>query len=261
MKKIITFILTFVILFSASACTLNITKNTITFDKKSTLVIAHRGLSGIKIENTKDAFIAAGERSYYGIEADVRRTADGKFVICHDNNLERVSNTNITVESSTLEELLKVELSIKNRTGEGKLCSLSSYISVCKTYNKHAVLELKSNFNKREIEKIIDEIFTLNYLANTTFISFNYTNLEYVRDILPNQSVQFLFSKKVNEVIKKLINDKIDAGISFKVISKNAIKTLHEAGLKVNCWTLDSRLIAEQLSSLGVDYITTNILE
>ena len=45
--------------------------NTIKFDKKNVKVIAHRGLSGIETENTNSAFVAAGNRSYFGIETDI----------------------------------------------------------------------------------------------------------------------------------------------------------------------------------------------
>ena len=51
--------------------------NTIKIDKKDAKIIAHRGLSGIETENTNAAFIAAGNRSYYGIETDVHKTLDG----------------------------------------------------------------------------------------------------------------------------------------------------------------------------------------
>jgi hypothetical protein len=53
--------------------------NTIKFEKRNTLVVAHRGLSGIERENTNSAFVAAGNRSYYGIETDIHKTADGRF--------------------------------------------------------------------------------------------------------------------------------------------------------------------------------------
>ena len=33
--------------------------NTIKFDKKNVRVVAHRGLSGIEVENTNSAFVAA----------------------------------------------------------------------------------------------------------------------------------------------------------------------------------------------------------
>ena len=48
--------------------------NTIKVDRKNTLMVAHRGVSGIEKENTCAAFVAAGNRSYYGVETDVHRT-------------------------------------------------------------------------------------------------------------------------------------------------------------------------------------------
>ena len=46
-----------------------------------TKIIAHRGLSGIETENSIAAFIAAANRSYFGIETDVHVTKDNKFII------------------------------------------------------------------------------------------------------------------------------------------------------------------------------------
>ena len=91
--------------------------NTITFEKKSTQVVAHRGLSGIETENTNAAFVAAGNRSYYGIETDIHRTADGRFVVCHDDDLKRVAGEAILVESSNLSELQNVVLFDKFKAG------------------------------------------------------------------------------------------------------------------------------------------------
>ena len=53
-------------------------------------MIAHRGVCGLERENTCAAFVAAGNRSYYGVETDVHRTADGKFIIIHDDNISRL---------------------------------------------------------------------------------------------------------------------------------------------------------------------------
>ena len=65
--------------------------NTIRIQKKQTQLIAHRGLSGLEAENTLCAFVAAGNRSYFGIETDVHRTSDGQFIIVHDNDTARVA--------------------------------------------------------------------------------------------------------------------------------------------------------------------------
>ena len=64
--------------------------DSIKLDTRTAKMIAHRGLSGIEKENTNAAFIAAGNRSYFGIETDVHKTVDGKFVIIHDDTTGRV---------------------------------------------------------------------------------------------------------------------------------------------------------------------------
>ena len=48
--------------------------DSIKLDTRTAKMIAHRGLSGIEKENTNAAFIAAGNRSYFGIETDVHKT-------------------------------------------------------------------------------------------------------------------------------------------------------------------------------------------
>ena len=47
--------------------------DTIKIEKKNTLMVAHRGVSGLEKENTLAAFIAAGNRSYYGVETGGRQ--------------------------------------------------------------------------------------------------------------------------------------------------------------------------------------------
>ena len=238
--------------------------NTIKFKKRKALAVAHRGLSGIEAENTNSAFVAAGNRSYYGIETDIHRTADGKFVVNHDGNLKRVGGEEIEVEKTDLKDLQAVVLFDKDGTkGREDLrpCTLENYISICKKYEKHCVLELKSEFTDEETEAFIDIIKKQDYLEHVTFISFVYEDLVKVRKILPNQSVQYLFSKFTDEVKERLARDRFDVDVYYKSLTKDIVKALHKFGLVVNCWTVDDKEAAEDLAKWGVDYITTNILE
>lgn len=238
--------------------------DTIKIKKKNTQVIAHRGLSGIETENTNAAFVAAGNRSYYGIETDIHRTADGKFVVIHDDDLNRVAGENIRVESVNFSVLQNTVLFDKDGSKDRddlRPCTLENYIGICKKYGKHCVLELKSNFTQEETAKFVDIIKSYEYLENTTFISFIYENLIRVRRILPKQSAQFLFSEFNNEIIEKLIADKIDIDVHYKALNKEIVDIIHAAGLEVNCWTVDEKETAEQLVEWGIDYITSNILE
>ena len=65
--------------------------DTIHIDSGNVKMIAHRGLSGLERENTNAAFVAAGMRSYFGIETDIHRTADGQFVVFHDDTTTRLT--------------------------------------------------------------------------------------------------------------------------------------------------------------------------
>ena len=238
--------------------------NTVKFDKRNTLVIAHRGVSGLEVENTNAAFIAAGNRSYYGVETDIHKTADGSFVIFHDGNLLRTAGENISVEEVSLSVLMSVTLFDKDGTKNRpdlRPTTLENYISICKKYEKHCVLELKSEFTDEEIEAIVNIIKGYNYLDEVTFISFKFDNLVKIRKILPTQSVQFLFSEITDEITAAIKEHGFDVDIHYSALNKDVIDDLHGAGIKINCWTVDNKEKAEELSLFGVDYITTNILE
>ena len=241
-----------------------LTMNTIKFNAGNTKVIAHRGLSGIEKENTNAAFIAAGNRSYYGIETDIRRTSDGRFVVNHDKNLLRVAGEDILVEETPLDVLESIVLFDKDGSksrADLRPCSLENYISICKKYEKRCVLELKSEFTDEETARFVGIIKELGYLEYVTFISFIYENLVKIRKIVPSQSVQFLFSEYSDAIAKRVIADRFDVDAYVGTLSGEIIKKFHEAGLVVNVWTVDDKDTAEQLVAMGVDFITTNILE
>ena len=73
--------------------------------------IAHRGLwrSGGAPENSLAAFEAAC-RASYGIELDVRLSADGEAVVFHDDTLERLTASAGLVEEQTADELQALRL-------------------------------------------------------------------------------------------------------------------------------------------------------
>ncbi len=71
---------------------------------------AHRGLHGNGIaENSMSAFRAAVEGGF-GIELDVRLSADGEIVVFHDDTLDRVTDSQGLVKDKTAEELSKIRL-------------------------------------------------------------------------------------------------------------------------------------------------------
>ena len=237
---------------------------TIRFNKKDVKIIAHRGLSGIETENTNSAFVAAGNRSYWGIETDVHKTVDGVYVVFHDDNTGRVANKDLVVEEATYKELCELTLNdINGKQGRRDLIIpiLQDYISICRKYNKHAVLELKNEFTYEDVKEIVEIIGSYEYLDDTTFISFDLNNLVSLRQIIPNQKAQYLTSEFSDEILENLKKYKLDLDIEYHSVNKDMMKILKENNIEVNCWTCNDAEEGEKLVECGVDYITSNILE
>ena len=241
--------------------------DTIKIKGKKPKMIAHRGVSGLERENTYPAFVAAGNRSYSGVETDVHLTADGKFVIIHDETTERVSlgAININVEKSTFDEIKDIvlpDLDGSTSRQDIRIPLLADYVSICKKYGKKCVLELKNRFETSDITRMLEQIKELDYLENMIFISFFYDNCADLRSMLPNAEIQFLTSEPMSDAILKMLTDNnLDLDIYYQRIDKEWTEKLHSLGIKINVWTCDSKEAAESLTEMGVDFITSNILE
>jgi len=234
-------------------------------DKQGVLMIAHRGMSGLEQENTNAAFIAAGNRTHYGIESDVHKTADGKFVMMHDSNTLRTGGDDIEIGKATYETLRNIRLKEKNeqrRRTDLRIPSLEEYISICKHYEKIAVLELKDDFTKEDVEEICKIVEALEYMDNTVFISFKFNNLVLIKERNPQQPVQFLVWESIDdELLERLVEHHMDLDANHVLYTKEIIEKCHQMGIKTNAWTVDDAEAAKRLISYGIDYITTNILE
>ena len=99
-------------------------------------VIAHRGYwNSSRPRNSLTAFKAALQLNIYGTECDIRQTADGVLVICHD-----VTHDGLTISQSTYDELRQHPLA----NGE-PLPRLEDFIQVFKMTDSQVkmVIEIK----------------------------------------------------------------------------------------------------------------------
>lgn len=238
--------------------------NTIKIKKGRVKMIAHRGLSGLERENTLAAFIAGGNRSYYGMECDIHKTKDGEFVVIHDYDTKRVAGVEKAVQESTLEELRKVHLyDLVDGIPKSHLIipTLEEYLNISIKYDKVCVIEFKGTFEKDDLNRVLGIVEEKKYLHKCIFISFAIENLLYLRSVNKKVKLQFLTSKYDSEVLKTLIDNKLDIDINYNTLTKEIADELKNNKIKINVWTVDNPAVAEKLLSFGVDFITTNILE
>lgn len=234
-------------------------------NKGHTRIIAHRGLCGLEPENTHAAFIAAGNRSYYGIESDVHKTADGKYVMMHDANTLRMSGDDLEIGKATYETLrslrLKQKDGLRGRT-DLRIPSLEEYIGICKYYGKKAILELKDDFTAEDVDEICRIVEALEYMGDTVFISFKLNNLELLKQRNPEQPAQYLVETPIDDaLLQRMVQLKLGIDARQDLFTQENLRTCREMGIETNAWTVNNPDMARKLMDWGIDYLTTNILE
>lgn len=75
--------------------------------KNKPILLAHRGYSAKYPENTLLAFNKAFEKKADGMECDLQKSKDNKFVIIHDDKVDRTTDKKGMVNQLTLKELKK----------------------------------------------------------------------------------------------------------------------------------------------------------
>lgn len=230
-----------------------------------TLLVGHRG-SNIGVENTTEAFINGGERGYDFLECDLRVTADGKFVICHDTDNKRLGGS-LEVADATLAEL-KADTLRQRRHGEdyvGQICTLNEYLDICRNYGIKPIIELKwsTGINSKDftnIPALIAAIDEAGFIDNCVILTSMKPCLEYIRSNWPAVELQFLGGKTWRNSFNWCDSLRIDADIAHDYLTTEAVDSLHRIGLKVNTWTVDNLDRARELQQMGVDIITTNAI-
>ncbi len=79
---------------------------------QSVVAISHRGEHLHHPENTIGAFAAAVDAGADFFELDVRTTSDGKLVLMHDRNVDRMTGGKGDVAKMTFEDLRKLEVGL-----------------------------------------------------------------------------------------------------------------------------------------------------
>lgn len=227
-------------------------------------MIAHRGYSKFELENTKEAFLAAANRSYFGIETDITLLHDRSMILYHDDTINRLTNIDKPTRDLTYDEAMQLELNARPtyHTYPLKIATVLEYIRICKHYNKTPIIELKWGFNFDAVDEVMELLVKEEMFDKSVIICFTYEIVLYIKEKYPTMRIQYLLGMLYSkEVIEDCLQRKISIDLRHDLITKELVDAFHENGLEVNAWTVDDDETRRRLEEWGVDYLTTNILE
>lgn len=235
-------------------------------------LIAHRGLSSEAPENTAMAFEMAVKQGFYGVECDVRKTLDDQFVIMHDADLSRMCGKNLTIANMDLQQLKKYPITSGANVWQYPgltVPTLEEYLDIlADSGTVHPFIELKEEFTKEELQKIVQKVKKTGLLERTYFISMYKQNLLSLKEIdgVNKKGLQYVYGAEESNrdqavngpLIDWCIANEIDLDTRYTLLEASHVSRLHEAGRQVNVWTVNQLDKAfELVTELKVDMLTT----
>ena len=211
------------------------------------LVLAHRGASATRPENTLEAFAEARRQGADGVELDVRRTGDGALVVVHDSFIGDRAVAACTVAElppsvPLLEEALDacdglvVNVEIKNiptQPGwdpeEGVAARVASLVAGLG-------------------DRIVVSAFTV-------------ATIDAVKVAEPDVPTALLTLPGYDQAAAAaMAADRGHEGLHPEdpAVDASVVSIAHELGLAVRVWTVDDPARLRQLAAFGVDAIITN---
>lgn len=203
-------------------------------------VVGHRGAAGLALENTLESIKAAKLAGVDAIEFDIRLTADGHFVLCHDESVSRVSKHPHVIKEVAAEHIGKVIL----HNGE-KLPTLSEALRAAG--DTPVVIEAKGGDWAKPLATFLKK------RANTTasVISFNHKELGHFSKLAPGIPTYSIERTRAFEAIQ-LAKQNHFTGVDFNFWILNPLTywLARRKKLEIIVYTVNSRWIAWFLSVL-----------
>jgi glycerophosphoryl diester phosphodiesterase len=206
-------------------------------------LIAHRGGRGFGTDNTLEAMEAAVRAGVRAIETDVRMTADGELVICHDATI-----SGRLVARMTLEELKRVDS--ERPLLREVLESLSGWV----TFN----IEVKD----ASMETLAAMLATYNISGDTLVTSFSAEFLGGFKALHGGVRTGRLYRMPYGQ--ERKLEDAVEIGAEvilpyFGGITEETVGDAHGFGLEVYAWTVNDEKEFKKLRGWGVDGVITDL--
>ncbi len=214
------------------------------------LIIAHRGDSAHRPENTLASFAGGLEVGATVVELDVQLTGDGELVVIHDPLLDRTTTGTGDVRRMTLAEVRAVSAGYPARFGDAwrgeRVPTLAEALTLLKG-RARVLIEIKaesvSDAGQDGVEeRTVQVVRRLGLAEQVALISFEHRALERLRTLAPEITRGHLFGRTTaDEVLRSAEGANCRLVMPHKSqLSEQLVARVRQADLTLATWVVDS---------------------
>jgi glycerophosphoryl diester phosphodiesterase len=213
------------------------------------LVIAHRGDSAHRPENTLASFASALELGASVVELDVQLTADGHVVVMHDATVDRTTDGRGDVRRMELGDVRSLSAGYPERFGGAwsgeRVPTLAEVLTLVRE-RARIMIEIKKESVSDDADggieaRTIAEVRRLGLSDQVALISFEHRALLRCRELAPEIARGHLFGRTSPRDVLPATRE---AGCGIVMPHKSQLSdtiadAVHGAGLKLATWVVD----------------------
>lgn len=201
-------------------------------------VIAHRGGQGDSlVENTLPAIEEAIGRGADYVEVDIQRTADGHYVLHHDDTYLRLTGDPRPVTQVTLKDAQALDFAPAGSRGEPLRILTADELFEATKGRIGIFLELKGkSADRRMVDDMVALIKKHDMREQVVIMSLSYDLIEYVEERYPEMLSGFTYFLSFGDATR-LVGDYLI--VEEDNLTLNDLHEFHAAGKRVAVWTLN----------------------
>lgn len=236
-------------------------------DFKIPWIIGHRGFRARYPENTLIAFQAAIEAGVRMIELDVMLSRDRKVVVIHDATVDRTTDGKGPVDRKALEELKQLDAGgwFDAQFSNQRIPELSEVLDLV-AGRVYVNIEIKSNAFEAHhpadaIEMQVVDLLKQKKLLHTSLVSsFNIDIIKQIAALEKPPEIAFISEEPASTETVQMCTrlNLFSWHPNYRIVSRNQVKQMHAAGLKVFPYTVNSKEDYTRMRSMDVDGIVTD---
>ncbi len=239
------------------------------------LVFAHRGGCALGPENTIAAFDLGRAAGADGLELDVHLSSDGVIVVCHDDLLDRTTNSNGPIQACTAADLARVDAGHRYADGAGGFpfrglgIGIPTLRDVLARYRDMLIIIEMKEDSVEMGRAVAAEVRAADAVERVCAAGYGQRSLDAARAALPDMATSAsrpeaqwaVYRSMAGVPVRRAPYDAFQVPETagwIRIISPRFIRHVHGAGRRLQAWTIDEDADMRRLLGWGIDGLISN---